>query len=33
MEEKVFLVDDAAEAVRILVDLNDGSISGVRGLA
>ncbi|MBV1778878.1 LOG family protein [Paeniglutamicibacter sp. ABSL32-1] len=33
MEEKIFLVDDAAEAVRILVELNDGSISGVRGLA
>ncbi|GAA1873154.1 LOG family protein [Paeniglutamicibacter psychrophenolicus] len=33
MEEKIFLVEDAAEAVRILVELNDGSISGVRGLA
>lgn len=33
MEEKIFLVDDPAEAVRILVDLNDGSVSGVRGLA
>ena len=33
MEKQVFLVDDAAEAVRILVELNDGSISGVRGLA
>ncbi|MCY1185328.1 hypothetical protein D9M73_260940 [compost metagenome] len=33
MEEKIFLVEDPAEAVRILVELNDGSISGVRGLA
>lgn len=33
MEERIFLVDDPAEAVQILVDLNDGSVSGVRGLA
>lgn len=33
MEELVFLVDDPSEAARILVDLNDGGISGVRGLA
>jgi hypothetical protein len=33
MEDMVFLVDEPSEAVRILVELNDGSISGVRGLA
>lgn len=33
MEKYVYLVDDPAEAVSILVDLNDGRVSGVRGLA
>ncbi len=33
MEEKIFIVDDPEEAVRILAELNDGSIFGVRGLA
>lgn len=33
MEEKVFLVDHPDEAVRILVELNNGTIFGVRGLA
>ncbi|MFL4478715.1 LOG family protein [Paeniglutamicibacter sp. ORCA_105] len=33
MEDMVFLVDEPSEAVRILVELDDGSISGVRGLA